>query len=337
MTMTAIVNGVTLIEEINTDANLYKVDFDNGESLYWVAAPNEPSKYLNQEVEVETRKDIVNGKLEDFVANIATQQVVNKLGRAKSFKLFAENIDNNSSIAFRDIELGQTYMNCVLYCSKMRYDASAKADWINLTVSDKYRRVSSLRIFSPDVQGANYAGKYIRCDIRKNKYGLTTDSIFVLDREYARNPELDLAEEYITSQFSADANFTKLLDSTNIIPYLANYVGYEAGSLLLDAAMAIDIAHELANVTPGINTDAIKQAFIMDKSWVLTTNTKYSNEFLSVYNCVKYKALVNPLVTEIIDEHSPSDIPEKFIYANIKALVKSLVRARKDIDPDEVD
>lgn len=337
MTMTTIVKSTSLISEINSESGLYKVEFENGETLYWVAAKDEPSKYINQEVEVETRKDLVDGKLENFVANIATQKVVNKLSRAKSFKLFVDNTDTNASIAFRDLELGQTYMNCILYCSKMKYDASAKADWINLTVSDKYRRVATLRMFSPDVQGANYAGKYIRCDIRKNKYGLNTDAVFVLDREYSRNPELDIAEEYILSQFRADENFSKLIDTTNIIAYLANYVGYEAGSLLLDTATAIDIAHELANVTPGLNTDAIKQAFLLDKSWVLTPNTKYSKEFLAVYNCVKYKAFVNPLVSEIIDENSPSDIPEKAVYVSIKNLVKSLIRARKDVDPDEVD
>ena len=337
MTMTTIVNSITLIESINSESNVYLAEFDNGTSAYWIAAPNDPQKFLNQEVEVQIKKDMYQGKVEDFVANIAEQRVVNTIRRGKTFKLFAENTDSKANIALKDIEIGDSKMNCIVYCTKMRYDASAKADWINLTVSDMFRRVGTLRIFSPDVRGVNYAGKYIKCDIRRNKYGLSTDAIYILDEEYSPNPELDLAEQYILDQFATDKNFSKFLDDTNILAYLRAHVGYEAGSLLLDAAVAIDIAQEMSNVTPGLNIDAIKQAFILDKSWALANADRYSKEFLTVYNSVKYKSLINSGVVSIIDNQSPIPAPEREIYKSIKALVRAVVKARKEIDPDEED
>lgn len=327
---TATVNSISKLEDVNIDSAVFSVSFDNGFTALMIAGPDEPFKYLNQLVEYDSRKDIYKGEVKDYISTIAELKVVNTINRTDHIKLFADSVDNSASIAFADIAMGETYVNCVFYCSKAAYNCSAKSDWIEFTVSDRVRRVTKLRIFSPTVKGyEDFVGRYIRCDVRRTKFGLTTQEVFVCDKDFAPNPELDVAETYINGIIQNNAELRAAVDSCNIIPFMKEYVGYERGSLLLECAMEIDLAIELCNVTSGLDVNALIKAFIADKFWCLSPNSHYAKQFLCVHRCLSYRDVFNAKVQDIIGGDVPNVPEERLVYDKIKELVKALVITRK--------
>lgn len=330
MMKTATVDSISKISDINMDSSVFEVKFDDGNTALMIAAPDEPFKYLNNLVEYDTRKDIHEGKVVDYVATIAELRVVNTINRTEHIKLFADSVDNSASIAFADIAFGETYVGCVFYCTKVKYNSSAKSDWVEFTVSDRVRRITKLRLFSPTVKDLDeFAGRYIRCDVRRTKFGLTTQDVFLCDRDFAPNPELDIAENYLNSVFAKDSEMMSVLSSSNIIPFMKEYVDYERGSLLLECAMEIDIAIELSNVISGLDVDALTKSFIADKFWCLNPNSHYSKQFLSLHKCLSYRTVFNAKVQDIIGGDVPNVPEERLVYEKVKELVRALVITRK--------
>ena len=327
MTKTATVSGVEVLKSINADSELSRVTFSDGSTVLMVAAPNDAMGFLGKLVDYEEHDDIYEGHVTKFITTIAEQRVVNTINRTEHIKLFSDTIDNSASICFADIEMGTTYPNCILYCSRVAYDSSIRSDWLDLTVSDKQRRISHLRLFSPNVQEAKkFAGNYIRCDIRRTKFGLTTQDIFLCEKEYAPNPELDIAETYIRGVLAKDI---AVLEATNILPFMKEHVGYEKGSLLLECAMEIDLAIEIGNVTPGIDTNALAKAFIADKFWCLMPDSHFSKEFLCLHRCLQHKAVFDAKVQDIIGGDVPNVPAERAVYNKIKELVRAIIVMRK--------
>lgn len=327
---TATVKSISKISDINADSSVFKVEFDNDETALMIAAPDEPFRYLNALVDYETRKDIYEGSITDYITTVTEKKVVNTLTRTDHIKLFADSVDNSASIAFADIEMGETYVGCVFYCSKVSYNSSVRSDWAEFTISDRLRRVAKLKLFSPNVKDLDsFAGRYIRCDVRKTKFGFTTQDVFLCDKDYAPNPELDIAERYLLNFFKPDADMSAMLEKSNIIPFMKEYVGYERGCLLLECAMEVDLAIELCNVTSGLDVHALTKAFVADKLWCLNINSHYSKQFLNLHNCLAYKAALNARVQDIIGGDVPNVPEERLVYNKIKELVRALVITRK--------
>ena len=333
MTKTVNVTSVTFLENVNVDASVYMVTFSDNTSAHLMCEPNTAESYLNQTVEVSFRKDIFKGEVVDFVDAIAVEKVVNLIDRTNNFKLYCEAEDTGATIAFKDIEQGETYQNCILYCTKTVYDSSARADWLDMTCSDRMRRVAHIKMFSPVSSDISFAGSYIKCDLRKNKYGFTTQEIERMDKYQAANPEIDIAEQFIKEQFKDDAAFMNFMDQSNILAFMHEYVGYELGSLLIDSAVCISIANEIVNIVPNLNVKALRQSFIVDKLWCTMPKSKYSKEFRTTYNFVKYAANIDSAVLGIVD-HAGETAPDEYaVYLKVKALAYTILKTRKgDID-----
>lgn len=323
------VTSITPIERVNSEAFLYEVSFSDATSALMLCREGDAMQYLNQEVEVDFRDDMHKGTIRAFVNTIAQRVVVNTLSRQNNLKLFSETFDPASNVVFKDINIGDTVRNAIVYCNKVTFDSSLKADWIDLSVCDKYRRTAHIRIFSPDTTNINFAGRYIKCDLRKNKYGLSTQDILCCEGELPPNPEVDIAETYIQQTFSSDAKMTEMFDKSNLIPFLKEYIGFERGSLLLTAAMEIDIARELANVTPAVNVDDLAKAFICDKLWALNASSRYPREFLCLHTALRYKEAFPPNTLDMICEKPATPSPDREVYLKVKELVVTLIHLRK--------
>ena len=329
MMKTTKVTTITPIERVNSEAFLYEISFADSTSALMLCREGDAMQYLNQDVDVDFREDMYKGKICSFVNTIAQRMVVNTITRQNNVKLFSETFDPASNVVFADINIGDTVRNAIVYCNKVKFDSSLKADWIDLTVSDKNRRVSHIRIFSPDTENINFAGRYIKCDLRKNKYGLSTQDIVCCEGELPSNPEVDIAESYIVQTFNDNAAMKAMLDSSNVLAFMKEYIGFEKGSLLLTAAMEIDIAKELTNVTPSVNVDELMRAFICDKLWVLNASARYPREFLCIHTALRYKEAFPPNTIDIICEKPANESPEREVYLRVKELVATITKMRK--------
>lgn len=141
-------------------------------------------QYLNDEVIATFRQDMYNGTISKFVNTIAKVGVVHTLERSNNVKLYVDVTDNHSNIRFKEIEDGGTAVNAIVYVTDIRFDSSARAEWADLTVMDQARKIAQLRIFSPDSKIQDFKGRYVMCDIRKNRYGLSTDSVVTVDNAF---------------------------------------------------------------------------------------------------------------------------------------------------------
>ena len=330
---TATVISYSVVEEVNTDATLYNICFDDNTEALMLGRPGEVEQYVDKLVDVEFRDDIYKGEIRSFIATIAERSVVNVITRKEHIKLFSDTVDNSSNVCLRDINEGETLNNCVVYCNKVEYNSSMKTDWLDLIVSDKMRFVGRIRLFAPNRTEINFAGSYIKCDIRRNKFGLNTQQVTCCEGEYPPNPEVDIAECYLKEVFASNQNMSAVLDKSNVIPFLKEHVGFERGSLLVQAAMEIDIARELGNVTPALKLDDLIAAFIIDKFWVLNEAARYPREFLNIHAALKYKQHIAPNTIDIICEKPLKVSEERAVYLNVKELVKSIIRMRRgDVD-----
>ena len=333
MMKTVTVNSYSVVEKLNSDAKLYNIQFDDNTQALMLGREGEAEQYVDKLVDVEFRDDIYKGEIKSFVATIAERKVINTINRREHIKLFADAVDNSSNIILRDIGIGEACNNIIVYCTHVEYNASMRTDWLDLIVSDKSRYISRIRLFTPNRNEVNFAGSYVKCDVRRNKYGFNTQEVTCCEGDYPPNPEVDIAECYIKDVFSTDQSMNTILDESNIIPFLKEHVGYEKGSLLVQTAMEIDIARELANVTPAIKIDDLMKAFIVDKFWVLNETARYPREFLCIHNALKFKNNLAPNTIDIICESPATKSVERDVYLQVKELVRTLIRIRRgDVD-----
>ena len=323
------VTSITFLQKVNEDASVYMIEFDDNTSAHLMGDPSTTEDYLNKTVEVSFRKDIYNGDFVDFVDAIALQKVVNVIEREDGFKLYCENEDSYSTHAFADMEQNETYLNCILYCQKTSYDSSIRADWLDLTCSDRFRKIAHIKMFSPVDKSLSFAGNYIKCDLRRNKYGFTTTEIESMEHTYAGNPEVDIAEKFIRQQFAGDEKFNKFLAESNVLSFMREYIGYEKGSLLIDTAVCISIANEITNIVPNLDVISIRQAFVANKLWCIVNNPSYSRAFLTTFNCVKYKQYFADKVFGIIDYTGKTCPDEYAVFTKVKELALAILTTRK--------
>lgn len=332
---TITVTSYSLVERLNTDSTLYEIKFDDGTEALMLGREGEVEPYVGNLVDVEFRQDIYKNQTRLFVATIAERVVINTINRKNNIKLFSDTVDNSCNISFRDINIGDMVNNAVVYCNKVHFDASMRTNWIDLIVSDKNRYVSRIRMFAPDRDDVQFEGSYIKCDIRRNKYGFNTQEVTRCDGEYPPNPEVDIAEFFIRETFADSKQFMDAIEQTNIVPFLKEYVGYEKGCYLVMAAMEIDLAKEIANVTPAVKVDDLMKAFIVDKFWCLNSKARYSREFLCIHRALQYKDAIPPNVIDMISEKSQIVSPEREIYLQVKSLVKTIITMRRgEVDFD---
>ena len=221
---------IELLESYATEQQLMRLTFDEGkDSAYIIWSHANLVQYLNDEVIATFRQDMYNGSIAKFVNTIAKVGVVHTLERSNNVKLYVDVTDNHSNIRFKEIEDGGTAVNAIVYVTDIRFDSSARAEWADLTVMDQARKIAQLRIFSPDSKIQDFKGRYVMCDIRKNRYGLSTDSVVTVDNAFPFSPEVEISERFLMDAFAEDADILTLLAETKFADFAKKVVDLEPG------------------------------------------------------------------------------------------------------------
>jgi len=315
----------------DADTSLYLCTFDNGvKEAYANMLRSTALEFLDQRVIVDFRKDMYEGNIVDFVNTLTRVSQVNVLERVHNLRLYSEPTDNMCNIDFRDIENGTLINNAVVYCTQHVYEDSAKASWARLTVLDRGRRVSSIRLFTPDSRKENFAGRYIKCDLKKTAYGLQTQDIIVLDGVYPTNPDIDIAKEFIVSTLRDDTKLCAYMDSIQLINSLSNYVSLEKGFELVRLAMELDLAVEMTNLSPSINIELIKRAIVVSYSHLTKANLALTplvkNTILLAYS--EFNSDVQ--LFQMLDDNE-EESAERLMLKRIKETVSTLIDTTKGV------
>ena len=323
---------IELLESYATEQQLMRLTFDEGkDSAYIIWSHANLVQYLNDEVIATFRQDMYNGTISKFVNTIAKVGVVHTLERSNNVKLYVDVTDNHSNIRFKEIEDGGTAVNAIVYVTDIRFDSSARAEWADLTVMDQARKIAQLRIFSPDSKIEDFKGRYVMCDIRKNRYGLSTDSVVTVDNAFPFSPEVEISERFLMDAFAEDADILTLLAETKFADFAKKVVDLEPGYILVRLAIELDVASELANLVKEVDVDLIKRCLLIEKFNVFQQTSPYRNDIVTFVTASRYKFdhKNEVLLTLYSDEEKFS--MERVVLKQVREMADTIINVKKGL------
>ena len=323
---------IELLESYATEQQLMRLTFDEGkDSAYIIWSHANLVQYLNDEVIATFRQDMYNGTIAKFVNTIAKVGVVHTLERSNNVKLYVDVTDNPSNIRFKEIEDGGTAVNAIVYVTDIRFDSSARAEWADLTVMDQARKIAQLRIFSPDSKIQDFRGRYVMCDIRKNRYGLSTDSVVTVDNAFPISPEVEISERFLMDAFAEDADILTLLAETKFADFAKKVVDLEPGYILVRLAIELDVASELANLVKEVDVDLIKRCLLIEKFNVFQQTSPYRNDIVTFVTASRYKFdhKNEVLLTLYSDEEKFS--MERVVLKQVREMADTIINVKKGL------
>ena len=323
---------IELLESYATEQQLMRLTFDEGkDSAYIIWSHADLVQYLNDEVIATFRQDMYNGTIAKFVNTIAKVGVVHTLERSNNVKLYVDVTDNHSNIRFKEIEDGGTAVNAIVYVTDIRFDSSARAEWADLTVMDQARKIAQLRIFSPDSKIQDFKGRYVMCDIRKNRYGLSTDSVVTVDNAFPFSPEVEISERFLMDAFAEDADILTLLAETKFADFAKKVVDLEPGYILVRLAIELDVASELANLVKEVDVDLIKRCLLIEKFNVFQQTSPYRNDIVTFVTASRYKFdhKNEVLLTLYSDEEKFS--MERVVFKQVREMADTIINVKKGL------
>lgn len=321
---------VDLVEHFQQEIDMCRIEIDNGsDSAYIIWNYTNLLTYLGEEIICTFRQDIYRGTPAKFVNTLAKVGVVHTLEREDNIKLYVDKLDNHCTISFRDIAEGHTVERATVYVVDVTMDSSARATWWDLTVQDRDRKIATLRLFNPEGSDSDYKGRYILCDIRRNKYGFSTDAIVTVDSSFSYSPEVLVAESFITKTFADDPQALNAMQSMNFIETAKHYVAEEPGYLLVRLAMELDIANEMANLTRDVPVSLLRHALLLDKFWVLNNQSLYHQEIVGFASASRARLDDIKQVLQVLYSDSEEVASARLLVSSIKHLANNLVTVKK--------
>lgn len=323
---------IELLESYATEQQLMRLTFDEGkDSAYIIWSHANLVQYLNDEVIATFRQDMYNGTIAKFVNTIAKVGVVHTLERSNNVKLYVDVTDNHSNIRFKEIEDGGTAVNAIVYVTDIRFDSSARAEWVDLTVMDQARKIAQLRIFSPDSKIQDFRGRYVMCDIRKNRYGLSTDSVVTVDNAFPFSPEVEISERFLMDAFAEDADILTLLAETKFVDFAKKVVDLEPGYILVRLAIELDVASELANLVKEVDVDLIKRCLLIEKFNIFQQASPYRNDIVTFVTASRYRFehKNEVLLTLYSDEEKFS--MERVVLKQVREMAGTIINVKKGL------
>ena len=327
-----ILTKIQLLESYSEEQQLMLLTFDEGkDTAYIIWSYANLVQYLNDEVIATFRNDMYNGRVEKFVNTLARVGVIHTLERENNVKLYVDVTDNHSNIRFKEIEDGGTAVDAIVYVVDMRFDSSARAEWVDLTVMDQARKLAQLRIFSPDNKTASLKGRYVQGTIRRTKYGLSAESVITVDSAFPYSPEVEISERFILDAFAEDAEMLNLLSTTNFMSFAKKYVDLEPGYILVRLALELDIASELNNLLREADISLIKRALLLEKLFVFQQTSPFSTEIINFVKISQQSFHGKNDVLLLLYGTGDELATEKLILKTIKDTVNTVVKVKKGL------
>ena len=323
---------IELLESLGNEQQLMRLTFDGGkDSAYIIWSHANLMQYLNDEVIATFRQDMYNGAVVKFVNTLASVGVVHTLERSDNVKLYVDVTDNHSNIRFKEIEDGGTAVNAIVYVVDIRFDSSARADWADLTVMDQARKLAQLRIFSPDARTLDFKGRYVMCDIRRNKYGLSTDSVVTVDNSFPFSPEVEISERFLMDTFAEDKDILSLLSDTRFVDFAKKVVDLEPGYILVRLAVELDIASEMANLVKEVDTNLLKRCLLIEKFNVFQQASPYKNDIVNFVTASKYRFERKNDVLLTLSSEDERYSMERVLLSQVKEMANTVVKIKKGL------
>jgi hypothetical protein len=320
------------LESFNEEQQLMHLTFDEGkDSAYIIWSHANLLQYLDDEVIATFRQDMYNGRVEKFINTLARVGVIHTLERSDHVKLYVDVKDNHCNILFKEIEDGCTVLNAIVYVVDLRFGSSPRADWADLTAMDQARKLARVRIFSPDSKVVDLRGRYVMGNIRRDRYGLSTESVITVDSSFQYSPEVEISERFIAEAFADSPDIVKLLADSSFTTFAKEVIDLEPGYILVRLAVELDLASEMFNIMKEVDIDLVRRCLLAEKFMVFRQTSPYKKDIVNFIVTSRYnfdkKAEV--LLTLYSDEEDYA--MERILISEIKALADTIVRIKKGL------
>lgn len=323
---------IELLESLGEEQQLMRLAFDDGrDTAYIIWSHANLIQYLNDEVIATFRNDMYNGTVCKFINTLARVGVVHTLERSTNIKLYVDVTDNHSTVRFKDIEDGGTAVNAIVYVVDIRFDSSSRAEWADLTIMDQARKLAQLRVFSPSSKTVDFKGRYVMCDIRRNKYGLSTDSLVTVDNAFPFSPEVEISERFLVEAFAEDTDILHLLAETKFAEFAKKVVDLEPGYILVRLALELDLASEMTNLVKEVDTNLIKRCLLLEKFGIFNQTSPYRRDVVAFVTASKYKYdRKNDVLLTLYSDDARFSM-ERVILGKVKDTADTIVKVKKGL------
>jgi hypothetical protein len=326
----AVCTAIELVEAIDINTSILRVTIDDKVKALMLMDYAEAMKFLDQDVIYTLRKDMYKQEVMDFIATLTRPVAVNTFEKDSSVKLYCDAADSNSNVSFLDIAEGTVANNAVVFCVEQKYESSDKAFWCNLTILDRNRHTAHIRLFDPDRTNTQFAGIYVKCDLRKTKYGFTATFIQPMEGGFPINPEVDIAERAVRDAFASDAKISAFIENSKLFEFMRSYVDYEPGYIAVRTAMELALATELSNLVEHLDLQLIKQTILFSKCFVFAPESKFSRTVINVTKVSHYKFDKQQETLLMLDAASEHVTKEKVVYDSIVETVNTIIKTKKE-------
>lgn len=337
------VEKIGVVKETAPNIHLITIKFYYNEDIvYAFGRYDDYLGYVDNLVTVEFRYEIIEGHESQVVNNLTVIHQVVTLDREDGLKLYTNDLQNiGSNIVFGDIKDGELVERAIVFCQDSQRESSDKASWVKLKVIDNRRRVTYLRMFDPDNEGEHLIGKWIKCRMRKTKYGFnTTDVMLHEELTIDANPNVVIAERFVQSHIASDLILSDYCNKYNLLQKIKDYsyeYGEEQGMLLVRLAMELSVIEETKNMSDQIDIELLKRLAVTSKSYTIHTpsTTTYSRNLQNIIAIAGHTISKDRKLICCLDEgkDAPEVILEREYYLHVNNLAKTLVRIN---GPEEI-
>lgn len=316
------------VKEASPQVDLIRVYFEHleHELVYMFGRYNEVVQYLDQDVLVDFREEIVDGAFVPCVASLSVISQVTTLDKEEGIKLYIdEDFElGTSNLVFNDLHEGDSIEKAIMYCIDHKYESSAKATWAELTVLDKKRSVRKLRVFDPDRDSTKFKGCFIKAFVKYTKYGLVASDVYLhSEATVDANPLVAIAMRSIQKAISNDTLLIEVVNNEGFLDKLPNYnleEGYEAGFMAVRLAVELALIAQTRNISKHLDQELLTRLAVCEKLFVVTNREKAtaSLHMQNIIKLTKYPLARNKPLFTAIDKDSHINLPEVAFYEGIK-------------------
>lgn len=324
------VTGIQVMENLNEDADVLSVYFDDDTVAYMFYKYADAMAFVNKEVIVTFRSDMYKGSIVQVINTLTEVVVVHTVESEDNIKLFSEDVDNHSNVVFSDLDDGAYVMNAVMYCVDQTFESSPRASWAELTVRDSRFKVRKLRLFEYDNK-ANFKGKYIKCDIRKNQYGLNTQVIATDSTVPAETPDVAICRQYCERYFAEREDINTMLQKLNFWEVASTTVDVVTGGSIVVLAYELKLLSAYKDMLPGVNYDVVDAALLLTHMSAIKDKDDVSPELRAIIVASNHVLNNRPAIFKIIDNYDNDVMPiEKSVFKQVRSSARILLGNRYD-------
>ena len=322
------VDSIQVLER-ETDFDVLQVQFSDGVDAIAFGKAEEYLEFVDKDVYVEFRMEMYHNIMRNVVVSFTQPSKIATVERARTKKLYTDEIDNMSNVCFKDMVEHEQYTSVVLYCVSHTYNSSPKATWAEYRVRDQLFRVKTLRVFDYDNRDADFTGQYITCDCTYDKYGLSSTRVTPLDLPYVVNPEVALATQFLTEYLAGDTELAQVCAAYDLLSMMQNYVDVERGYVVVEAATAISLCEEMANVVRASDVDltAVKRALLLQYLYT-TKRVQYSKPVSNIMLLLQQRISDRAKIVTCLDVNEV-DTPERKLFKSINEMVATITDLKK--------